>query len=589
MSSRLPPKRIACDCPVLPLPALRQESIPISRVISATSTRLHGGVLALDSSAPDFSDAAVVATSIDIISPGRRDIVCDSILDVVPVATKTTGGIGSGTTRLATGLVIVTTAREQGGSQAGEFGDSSGILSERLDNTAAGTPDDSDWIIRVAVTLRDGAARERRGPLAAHQAADRVAERIRRALREAADADVGSSVVWEEPRRPQGLRVLYAKMVMGQGAMHEKLLLPREPAGVDGGRSIIDLGHGPVMLRTNEVRDGGLHSLCCVSPSTKETTLHHFHDPLLARLAGDESIDLVGVAVFGSPASEIDKRYVAERLAALALSASPHGVIVATEGFGNNHIDWAHAIGAILRHGTPTVGVTWAARQGKLVVGNEYLVALVETNRSSDGRETLRVGENTMRAADADRAIAMLRTFIAGIDIDAAPTEWDPAVIAENQRKVAEADEGGLCEHLRSEIAVAQLVTSPLAPLRVPLSDARIALISAAGPLVVGDQPFKPAGDSTFREIPAATPRDEIAFGVTTYDHADVNRDANVMLPLDRLTELAQSGDVGASTASHFGFNGGGGDLEQIRLQLAPELLNRLRAIQADGVILTGG
>jgi D-proline reductase (dithiol) PrdA len=151
------------------------------------------------------------------------------------------------------------------------------------------------------VTLRDGAARERRGPIAAHRAADKVAERVREALRDAPASDVESAVVWEEPRRPQGLRVLYAKMVMGQGAMHEKLLLPREPAGVEAGRSIIDLCHGPVMLRTYEIRDGALHSLCCVSPSTKETTLHHFRDPLLARLAGDESIDLIGVTVFGNP------------------------------------------------------------------------------------------------------------------------------------------------------------------------------------------------------------------------------------------------------------------------------------------------
>jgi D-proline reductase (dithiol) PrdA len=261
-------------------------------------------------------------------------------------------------------------------------------------------------------------------------------------------------------------------------------------------------------------------------------------------------------------------------------------VIVATEGFGNNHIDWAHAIGAILRHGTPTVGVTWAARQGRLVVGNEDLVALVETNRSAHGRETLRIGENTATSADADRAVAMLRTFIAGIDIDRAPVEWDPAVIADNQRQVAEAGAGGLCERLRSEIAVPQLLTPPLAPLRVPLSEARIALISAAGPFVRGDRPFKPAGDSTFREIPATTPREDISFGVATYDHSDVNRDPNFMLPLDRLGELAAAGAVGVPTESHFGFNGGGGDLEQIRLYLAPGLLQRLRSLQANG--LTG-
>ena len=59
-----------------------------------------------------------------------------------------------------------------------------------------------------------------------------------------------------------------------------------QAAGVEGGRSIIELGHGPVLLRANEARDGALHSLCCVSPSTKETTLHHWRDPILERLAG---------------------------------------------------------------------------------------------------------------------------------------------------------------------------------------------------------------------------------------------------------------------------------------------------------------
>jgi D-proline reductase (dithiol) PrdB len=183
----------------------------------------------------------------------------------------------------------------------------------------------------------------------------------------------------------------------------------------------------------------------------------------------------------------------------------------------------------------------------------------------------------------------MLRTFVAGIDIDSAPAEWDPAVVVENQRRVAEGGDGGLCEHLRSEIPVPQLLAPLLASLQVPLSEARIALISAAGPFVSSDQPFKSAGDSTFREIPVATSREEITFGVTTYDHSDVNRDPNVMLPLDRLDELAHGGRVGVPTASHFGFNGGGGDLEQIRLQLAPDLLQRLRSVQADGVILTGG
>ena len=328
------------------------------------------------------------------------------------------------------------TARDEHGAQAGEFGDSSGVLGERLHGGACGTPDAGDWIVRVQVVLAAGSTKERRGPHGAHRAAERVAERVRAALRDAPADAVRAGPLLAEPRRRGGLRVLYAKLVMGQGAMHEKVLLPDEPAGLAGGRSIIDLGQGPVLLRANEVRDGAIRSLCCVSPSTKETTLHHFRDPLLERLAGDETIDLVGVAVFGSPAAEVDKRFVAERLAALASSVGPDGVIVATEGFGNNHIDWAHAIAGIVRHGVPAVGVTWAADQGRLVVGNEDLVALVEANGSASGRETLRLGENCATPAVADRAVTMLRSFAAGVDVLPAPAAWDAGVIAANQALV---------------------------------------------------------------------------------------------------------------------------------------------------------
>jgi D-proline reductase (dithiol) PrdA len=582
--------RIACDCPVLPLPSLRIDRVAIGRVVAGDATAIDAETLTLDVSAPETRDVPSVASAtVDVIAPDARDVGCDAILDVAPLATKLEGRLGTGVTRLAGGVVLVLTARDEDGAQAGEFGDSSGILGERLDAHARGTPDAADWIVRVRVVLRAGSTKERRGPFGAHRAADRVADRVRAALRGVPASASSRGVALPEPRRRGGLRVLYAKLVMGQGAMHEKLLLPAEPAGVAGGRSIIDLGQGPVLLRVNEARDGAIRSLCCVSPSTKETTLHHYRDPLLERLAGDETIDLVGVAVFGSPAAEVDKRFVADRLASLASSIAPDGAIVATEGFGNNHIDWAHAIAGILRHGTPTVGVTWAADQGRLVVGNEYLVALVETNRSASGRETLRLGENTATAAVADRAVTMLRSFIAGVDILPAPAAWDAGVIDANQDLVRAAGQAGVCDGLRSEIPVAALTAPLLTPLRVPVRAARIALVSAAGPHVRGDAAFAGAGDATFRVIPAGTAAGEVTFGVGSYDHADVNADANVMLPLDRLDELVAAGAAGAAAGEHYGFNGGGGDLDRLRAELAPQLHDRLRAMHADAVIFTGG
>jgi D-proline reductase (dithiol) PrdA len=580
---------IACACPVLPLPVLIREHVRVESVRPGDIDHLAAGVLTVNAAPEVATSPEVIAVKVDVIAPGQRNVACDTVLDFFPIAVKAEGVIGSGVTRIADGVVMMVTAVESDGTQAGEFGDSHGVLSERIDSSACGVPDDDVWIVRVAVTLRDGVAKVRSGPYAAHRAADLVAQRLRTTLLAAPLGAVSRRDELEEPRRPGGLRVVYAKMVMGQGAMHEKLLLPAEPHGVRGGRSIIDLGQGPVMLRVNEVLDGAIHSLCCVSPSTKETTLHHGNDPILEHLSSDPNIDLVGVAVFGSPASETDKRFTAERLAAMVSAASPEGVIVATEGFGNNHIDWSHAIAGVLKYGVPTVGVTWAAEQGRLVVGNEYLVALVETNRCVDGRETLRLGENTASRAVAGRAVSMLKTFVAGIDIAPPPARWDPAVIDRNQALADEAGVGGLADGLQSEIPVHSLHPPSLAELRIPVSQATIALVSAAGPYVFGDRPFRGAGDHTFRDIPADTPVAQITFGVGSYDHTDVKRDPNVMMPIDRLRSLVDIGAVGAMTSSHFGFNGGGGDLEALRSVTAPQLLDKLLAMHADAVIFTGG
>jgi hypothetical protein len=244
---------IACDCPVLPLPVLIREHIRVDAVFLGEIDHFEAGVLTVNAAELIEAGPEVIAVRVDVIPPGERTIACDTVLDFFPVAVKADGVVGSGLTRIADGVVMMVTATEADGTQAGEFGDSHGILSERIDSSACGVPDDDVWIVRVAVTLRDGVAKIRSGPHAAHLAADTVAQRLRTTLLAAPVEAVTRRDQLEEPRRSGGLRVVYAKMVMGQGAMHEKLLLPAEPYGVRGGRSIIDLGQGPVMLRVNEV------------------------------------------------------------------------------------------------------------------------------------------------------------------------------------------------------------------------------------------------------------------------------------------------------------------------------------------------
>ena len=64
-----------------------------------------------------------------------------------------------------------------------------------------------------------------------------------------------------------------------------------------------------------------------IGPSTKETTLHHFRDPLLHVVSNDEDIDLLGVIVVGTPQDNEDKMFVGTRAAAWAEAMRADGAI----------------------------------------------------------------------------------------------------------------------------------------------------------------------------------------------------------------------------------------------------------------------
>ena len=52
--------------------------------------------------------------------------------------------------------------------------------------------------------------------------------------------------------RPGKKRVLIVKQVAGQGAMYDTHLFSKEPSGVEGGRSIIDMGLSLIHISTRQ-------------------------------------------------------------------------------------------------------------------------------------------------------------------------------------------------------------------------------------------------------------------------------------------------------------------------------------------------
>jgi len=101
----------------------------------------------------------------------------------------------------------------------------------------------------------------------------------------------------------------------------------------------------------------------------------------------------------------------------------------------------------------------------------------------------------------------------------------------------------------------------PWTPLKKPLSECRVALVSSAGFVLPGQEPFddeKRGGDPSFREIPADV---DVATLVDThrsqsFDHSGMRSDANLAFPLDRLRELAESGRIGRVNRRYLSFMG---------------------------------
>ncbi len=101
----------------------------------------------------------------------------------------------------------------------------------------------------------------------------------------------------------------------------------------------------------------------------------------------------------------------------------------------------------------------------------------------------------------------------------------------------------------------------PWAPLRKPLSECRLALVSTAGFVLPEQEPFDDSvrgGDVSFREIPSDTAVTELidTHDSDSFDHAGMGRDPNLAFPIDRVRELVTEGRLGSVADTHLSFMG---------------------------------
>jgi D-proline reductase (dithiol) PrdB len=86
-----------------------------------------------------------------------------------------------------------------------------------------------------------------------------------------------------------------------------------------------------------------------------------------------------------------------------------------------------------------------------------------------------------------------------------------------------------------------------------PLSQRRIAILSSAALIKRGDQPF-PFGSGECRFVAADTPAGDLLVSHVSinFDRAGWQRDINVVFPIDRLRDLAASGEIGGVAETHY-------------------------------------
>ena len=416
--------------------SLVKKHIKITDVKLGDETSIKDGVITINKDIVKDAvkeDGLCKSLELEVIHPDERHIYTETIMDVCPIATKVEGELGEGITKVADGVVFMLTGVDEDGVQVHEFGSSEGYLDEKMYFGHPGCADENDIIIRCHAVIQRLSGMTRPGPFAAHKCQDYIVQAVRNELKKY-EGEVVREELCEDVRRVGNPRVALVKEIMGQGAMHDNVLCPEEPCGIKGGQKNVDCGNVPILLTPNQVRDGSIHALTCIGPATKEMTRHYIREPLVEGLAADDELDLIGVICVGSPQVNDEKLWVSERLGSLMESMNLDGVIITTEGFGNNHIDFIQHIGQAGKRGIPEVGVSFCAYQGQLVVGNEYADAMVEENMDKGGFENDIAGTSCVTPEVAARAIQMLKNKMAGVPIKPAEKKWNNDVINNNNK-----------------------------------------------------------------------------------------------------------------------------------------------------------
>lgn len=119
-------------------------------------------------------------------------------------------------------------------------------------------------------------------------------------------------------------------------------------------------------------------------------------------------------------------------------------------------------------------------------------------------------------------------------------------------------------------------------PVKKPLSESRVALLSSAALRLAHQEPFIPREDFSYRRVPSEPSAGEIVID----HHSGIGRvpkqDPEIVFPRTALANLQMRGVIGSLAPFHFSFMGGLRDHGKIENELATAMANELKQVQVD-------
>lgn len=129
--------------------------------------------------------------------------------------------------------------------------------------------------------------------------------------------------------------------------------------------------------------------------------------------------------------------------------------------------------------------------------------------------------------------------------------------------------------------------TPPFVPLKKPLSESRIGVLSTSGAYAVGQVAYYYKDDASTRTIPKNTPKEKIHFSHITENYLEnPRRDPACMVPTDALRKLEDENVIGEVAEDVFSCMGGIYSQRRVREELAPALLEAYQKQNVDAVFL---